>query len=70
MEYINIISKVDQVTGWVCGTIVAEKRIWWRADMLGATKFNKAIMREHHHIPALDEISHKFAGLNIFTIMT
>ena len=31
-------------------------------------ELNKAVLREHHHIPTLEDIAHKFAGMKKFSI--
>ena len=58
MEVNGVIEKVDQPTPWVSSTVVVEKK--W---------LNKAVMREHHHIPTLEDISFMFSGMSVFTIV-
>ena len=58
MEVNGVIEKVDQPTPWVSSTVVVEKK--W---------LNKAVMREHHHIPTLEYLSFRFSGMSVFIIV-
>ena len=69
MEASGIISKVDQPTEWVSSLVVVEKKDGSVRICLDPRELNKAIQREHHHIPTLDDIAHRFAGMKIFSIM-
>lgn len=69
MEQANIISKVDQPTPWVSSMVVVEKKNGSVRICLDPRELNKAILREHHHIPTLDDIAYRFAGMKIFTIV-
>lgn len=69
MESNGIISAVDQPTEWVSSMVVVEKKDGGVRICLDPRELNKAILREHHHIPTLDDIAHKFAGMKIFSIM-
>ena len=53
MEANGIIEKVDQPTPWVNSMVVVEKRDGSVRICLEPKKLNKAVMREHHHIPTL-----------------
>ena len=57
----GIIAKVDEPTEWVNSTVVAEKKKDTARICLDSRELNKATLREHHHIPALEDIAHKFA---------
>ena len=48
--------------------VVVEKRDESVRICLDPKELNKAVMREHHHIPALEDISFKFSGMSVFTI--
>ena len=69
MEELGIIAKVDEPTEWVSSMVVAEKKDGSVRICLDPKELNKAILREHHHIPTLDDIAHKFAGMKVFTIL-
>lgn len=69
MEVNGIIEKVDQPTEWVNSMVVVEKRDGSVRICLDPKELNKAVMREHHHIPTLEDISFKFSGMSIFTIV-
>ena len=69
MEESGIIQKVDQPTEWVNSMVVVEKKNGSVRICLDPRELNKAIMREHHHIPTLEDIAFKFAGMKIFTIL-
>jgi len=69
MEANGIIVKVDQPTEWVNNMVVVEKRDGSVRICLDPKELNKAVMREHHHIPTLEDISYKFSGMTVFTIV-
>ena len=69
MEESGIIARVDEPTEWVSSMVVAEKKDGGVRICLDPRELNKAIQREHHHIPTLDDIAHKFAGMTLFTIL-
>ena len=69
MEQMGVIAKVDEPTEWVNSMVVAEKKDGSVRICLDPKELNKAILREHHHIPTLEDIAHKFAGMKTFTIM-
>ena len=69
MEDWGIIAKVDEPTEWVSSMVVAEKKDGSVRICLDPRELNKAIQREHHHIPTLDDIAHKFSGMKLFTIL-
>ena len=69
MEANDIISKVDQPTEWVSSMVVIEKKNGQVRICLDPRELNKAIQREHHHIPTLEDIAHRFSGMRIFSIV-
>jgi len=69
MEANGIIVKVNQPTQWANSIVVVEKRDGSVRICLDPKELNKAVMREHHHIPALEDISLKFIGMTVFTIV-
>lgn len=69
MEASGIITRVDQPTEWVNSMVVVEKKNHEVRICLDPRELNKAILREHHHIPTLDDIAHRFAGKKVFTIL-
>jgi hypothetical protein len=69
MEEMDIISRVDEPTEWVSSMVVTEKKDGSVRICLDPKPLNQAILREHHHIPTLEDIAHKFADMKIFTIM-
>ena len=68
MEANGIIEKVDQPTPWVNSMVVVEKRDSSIRICFDPKELNKAVMREHHHTPTLEDISFKFSGMSVFTI--
>jgi len=69
MEANGIIVKVDQPTEWVNSMVVVEKRDGSVRICLDPKEPNKAVMRKHHHIPTLENISFKVSGMTVFTIV-
>ena len=49
--------------------VVVEKKNGDVRICLDPRDLNKAILREHHHIPTLDDIAFKFKGMKHFTIL-
>lgn len=69
MEQNEIITRVDEPTDWVNSMVVVEKKNGAVRICLDPRDLNKAIKREHHHIPTLDDIAHRFNGMEHFTIL-
>lgn len=69
MEEDGIISKVDKPTEWVNSMVVVEKKTGGVRICLDPRELNKAILREHHHIPTLEDIAHRFSGMKFFSNM-
>lgn len=69
MEESDIIAKVDQPSQWVNSMVVVEKKNGDVRICLDPRDLNKAILREHHHIPTLEDIAFKFSGMQHFTIL-
>lgn len=69
MEQNGIIEKVDQPTDWVSSMVVIEKKDKSVRICLDPRELNKAVLREHHHIPTLEDISFKFTNMTTFTIV-
>lgn len=69
MEQADIIAKVDKPTEWVNSMVVVEKKNGDIRICLDPRDLNRAIKREHHHIPTLEDIAHKFSGKKHFSIV-
>ena len=69
MEHAGIITKVDEPSQWVSSMVVVEKKNGDIRICLDPRDLNRAILREHHHIPTLDDIAFKFNGMRHFTIL-
>lgn len=69
MEANHIIERVDQPTEWVNSLVIVEKQDGNIRICLDPRELNKAILREHHHIPTMEDISFRFQGKSIFTIV-
>ena len=63
MENVGIIVKVDGPIEWANSMVAAEKKNSTARICLNSMELNKAILREHHHIPTLEDIAHKFASM-------
>ncbi len=68
MEKDEIISKVDQPTDWVSSLVVVEKSDNSLRLCLDTVHMNKAIRREHFHIPTFDEVIGRLENKKVFTI--
>ena len=67
MERQGIIARVTQPTDWVNSMIIREKENGWLRICLDPKDLNKAIKREYHPIPTLEEITPKLTGANLFS---
>ena len=67
MESQDIIAKVMQPTDLVNSLVIREKENGRLCLCLDPKDLNKAIKREHHPIPTLDEITPKSAGAKLFS---
>lgn len=67
MLQLDVIAPVEEPTDWVSSLAYTQKTNGrWRI-CLDPKDLNKVIKRPHHHIPTLDEITHKFAGAKFFS---
>ena len=67
MEKDGVIEKVNQPTDWVNSLAFSRKSNGKLRVCLDPKDLNRAIKREHHKTPTLEEISHKFAGAKVFS---
>ena len=67
MESQDIIARVTQLTDWVNSLVIREKENGRLRLCLDPKDLNKAIKREHHPIPTLEEITPKLAGAKLFS---
>ena len=65
----GVLCKVDQPTDWVNNLVVAEKRNGSLRLCLDPKDLNKAIKREHHKIPIIQEISSELTGKKVFSTL-
>ena len=63
----NIIEKIEHDTDWVNFIAIATKKNGNVRLCLDLRPLNKAIKRQHHHIPKFDEIASKIKGAKYFT---
>ena len=69
MEASGIISKVDIPTNWVSSMVCVEKKDGSVRICLDPKDLNRAVRREHHKIPTLEDIAFRFNGMQYYTIM-
>ena len=69
MEKAGIIAKVDKPTDWVSSMVCVEKKDGSVRICLDPKDLNKAVKREHHKIPTMEDIAVKFAGMKFYTIL-
>ncbi|XP_046544509.1 uncharacterized protein K02A2.6-like [Haliotis rubra] len=68
MENIGVLIKVDEPTPWVNFMVVVEKPKSNKVRIcLDPKELNKAVQREHHRIPNLDDVISKLAGSKYFS---
>ena len=68
MEEQKIIAKVEEPTPWISNMVVVKKPNKLRI-CLDPQHLNKAIKRNHHPIPTLDEITPRFANAKVFSVV-
>jgi hypothetical protein len=69
MEASGIITKVEKPTDWVSSMVCVEKKNGSIRICLDPKDLNKAVKREHHRIPTLEDIAFRFSGMQYYTIM-
>ena len=68
MEAMDVIRKVDEPTAWVNSLVVVEKPKSRKLRVcLDPRPLNKAIRREHFHLPTLEDITTRLTGACIFS---
>ena len=68
MEKRGVISSVDKPTPWVSNIVIAEKKNGAFHLCLDPKNLNKAIKREHTHIPTPEEVQTQLAGKTVFSV--
>ncbi len=69
MEQHRFVDKVDEPTDWVSNLVVTEKKDGSLRICLDPKDLNKAIKREHFHIPTTKEVVSNLGGKKKFTIV-
>lgn len=69
MEAAGVVSRVDKPTKWVSSMVCVEKKNGDVRICLDPRDLNKAVLREHHRIPTMEDIAFKFNGMKFFTIV-
>ncbi|KAJ8031349.1 hypothetical protein HOLleu_28054 [Holothuria leucospilota] len=69
MEKENIIAKVDYPTDWVNSMVVKEKPNGRLRICLDPSDLNKAVKREHYHLPTVEEITSTLKGAKHFSVL-
>ena len=67
MEALGVITHVDQPTNWVSSITYIQKANGELHLCLDLHDLNRAICCDHHQIPTVEEVAHKFANLHYFT---
>ena len=67
MERDLVIARVMRPTDWVNSLVLREKRDGSLSICLDPTDLNRAIMRDHHPVPTLEEITPRLCGTAVFS---
>ena len=67
MEALGVITHVDQPTDWVSSITYVQKAKSELHLCLDPCDLNRAICCNHHKMPTIEEVAHKFANLHYFT---
>ena len=65
MEALGVITHVDQPTDWVSLITYVQKANNELCLCLDLCDLNRAICRDHHKMPTVEEITHEFMNLQI-----
>ena len=69
MKKQGIVAKVDKPTPWVSSMVCVEKKNGDLRICLDPRDLNKAVQREHHTIPTMEDLAVKFADMKHFSIL-
>ena len=67
MEALGVITHVDQPTDWVSSITYVQKANGELCLCLDPHDLNRAICHNHHKMPTVEEVAHKFTNLHYFT---
>ena len=67
MEALGVITHIDQPTDWVLSITYIQKANGELCLCLDLHDLNRAICHNHHKMPTVEEVTHKFANLCYFT---
>ena len=67
MEALGVITHVDQPTDWVSSITYVQKANSELCLCLDPCDLNRTICHEHHKMPTVEEVAHKFVNLHYFT---
>ena len=67
MEALGVITHVDQPTDWVSSITCVQKANGELHLHLDLHDLNRAICHNHHKLPTVEEVTHKFSNLHYFT---
>ena len=69
LEQQGVIAPVDRPTDWVHNLVITEKKSGSLRICLDPKPLNKAIKRERHSIPTVEDVLYRFNGKKIFTVV-
>ena len=69
METFNVIRPIDKTTDWVPSVTYVHKADGSLRICLDPKDLNNALKRGQHHIPTVDELTHKLANAKVFSIL-
>ena len=64
---LGVITHIDQPTDWVLSITYVQKANGELRLCLDPCDLNRAICRDHHKMPTVEEVAHEFANLHYFT---
>ena len=67
MEHLGVITHVDEPTDWVSSITYIQKANGELHLCLDPCDLNEAICCDHHKMPTVEEVAHKFAHSHLFT---
>src|SRR4029434_2189831 len=69
MERMKVIVKIEEPTQWVNPIVIVEKPNGKLRICLDPRDLNTAVMREHHQLPTVEEITCRLSEAKYFTVL-
>ena len=65
----GILAKVTELTSWVSSLVIVKKPNGKIRVCLDPRDLNRAIKRSHYPLPTIEEVSTRFSGAKVFSVL-